>query len=226
MPSNDMGRCRKSFQVLFKLSTIPSSSKMPSHYIRPVRRAAQLAAIRINEIANADNSDSDESAPIPTSVALNDSGIIRARNNGYDDTVFVVRYLLGQSDAAKCSEDRLQIAENMFDVLNKNPSILIYEPKFRTAVIKKMSEFNDTITKRLDGFNKAEYKKAINIMKLSMKVHITNSKMRAKIYDHLDSINNELSVYNNWLKSSTLKTNFYTLNKTLESIKTHPNYVV
>ena len=200
---------------------------MPNHYIRPVRRAAQLAAIRINEIANATNSDSDESIqPIPTPVALNDSGIIRARINGYDDTVFVVRYLLGQSDAAKCSEDRLQIAENMFDVLNKNPNILIYEPKFRTAVINKMNEFNDTITKRADGFDKAEYKKAINIMKLSMRGHITNTKMRAKIYDHLNSITNELSDYNNWLKSSTLKTNFYTLNKTLQSIKTHPNYVV
>jgi hypothetical protein len=200
---------------------------MPNHYIRPVRRAAQLAAIRINEIANATNSDSDESiSPIPTPVALNDSGIIRARNNGYDDTVFVVRYLLGESDAAKCSEDRLQIAEKMFDILNKNPCILIYEPKFRSTVIKKMSEFNDTIAQRTDGFNKSEYKKAINIMKLSMKAHITNSKIRTKIYDHLDGINTELSDYNNWLKSSTLKTNFHMLNETLQSIKTHPNYVV
>ena len=203
---------------------------MPSHYIRPVRRAAQLAAIRISEIAKANNSDSDESIipspPTPTSVALNDSGIVRARANGYDDTVFVVRYLLNESDTATCSEDRLQIAEKMFDILNKNPNILIYEPKFRATVIKKMSELETIITKRTDGFNKAEYKKAINIMKLSMKAHITNSKIRANIYEHLDGINTELSDYNTWLKSSTLKTNFHSLNKTLDSIKNHPNYIV
>jgi hypothetical protein len=197
---------------------------MSNHYIRPVRLAAQIAAIRINEITNVTNSDSDESISIP--VALNDTGIIRARTNGYDSTVFIVRYLLSESDAATCSEDRLQIAEKMFDILNKNPSILIYEPKFRSTVIKKMNEFNDTIAQRTYIFNKTEYKKAINIMKLSMKMHINNSKIRTKIYVHLDGINTELSDYNNWLKSSTLKTNFHSLNKTLQTIKSHPHYVV
>lgn len=200
---------------------------MSSQYIRPVRRAAQLAAIRISEIAKADNSDSDESiTPSHSPVVQTDNGLIRARVNGYDNTIFVVRYLLNESDAATCSEDRLQIAEKVFEILNKNPSILIYEPKFRATVIKKMDELNDTITKRTDGFIKAEYNKAIHIMKLSMKLHITHSKIRTKIYDHLDSINTELSDYNHWLKSSTLKTNFHTLTKTLQSIKSHPHYVV
>ena len=159
---------------------------MYNNYGRPIRRAARLAAIRISEYARAVNditsSDSDDSkSPIPNP----DNGLERARLGGYDNTIYIVKYLLEECENSKNPEDRIEIASKMFDILNKNPKILIYEPKFRNAVIDKLNEANELIKRRKDAFNKTEYAKAIDMMKLSMRVNISNSKMRNKIYEHL-----------------------------------------
>ena len=200
---------------------------MYNHYIRPVRRAAQLAAIRISECAKNDISlsDSDSSVSSVHSVTSIDNGLERARSEGYDNTIYIVKYLLEECNNSTNPEDRIEIAAKMFDILNKNPKILIYEPKFRLAVIDKINEVNALIKKRKDAFNKAEYTKAIDIMKLSMRVHISNSKIRNKIYEHLGSINNTLSDYAVWMNNDTLNKSINTLNNTLKLIETHPEYV-
>jgi hypothetical protein len=208
----------------FHESTISTNPRMPSHYIRPARRAAQLAAIRITECINNDAS-SDSDNPI-SPVTTIDSGIERARNGGYDSTVYVVKYLLEECDNCKNPEDRIEIASKMFDILNKNPKILICEPKFRTAVTDKINEVDNLIKKRKDAFAKAEYTKAIEMMKLSMRVHLNNSKMRNKIYEHLNGINTILNEYTMWMNSDTLKKSIGSINDTLNSIKAHPDYVL
>lgn len=210
------------YQDYFKRSTKSTKSKMPSHYIRPVRRAAQLAAIRISECAKNDNtsSDSDES------ISSVDAGLERARTGGYDSTIYVVKYLLEECNNSTNPEERIDIASKMFDILNKNPKILIYEPKFRGAVMDKINEVDNLIKNRKDTFSKAEYYKAIEMMKLSMRVHINNTTMRNKIYEHLSGINNILNDYASWVNNSTLKKNVLTLNDTLKTIKTHPDYVL
>ena len=199
---------------------------MYNNYGRPVRRAAQLAAIRISEYARTANDityyDSDNSkSPIPNP----DKGLERARSGGYDSTIYIVKYLLEECENSKNPEDRIEIASKMFDILNKNPKILIYEPKFRNAVIDKINEADELIKRRKDTFNKAEYAKAIDMMKLSMRVHISNSKMRNKIYAHLGAINTILSDYTVWMNSDTIKNNINNLKNTLKLSETHPDYI-
>lgn len=202
---------------------------MPSHYTRPIRHAAALATIRISDYMKAENanSDSDDSSVASSNIRFVNTvdGLTRARNHGYDDTLFVMKYLIDESDSTKKSEDKVRFAEKMFGILIKNPNILIYEPKFRASVVNKMKEFDELIKTRVDNFHKAEYDKAIKMMKLSMMSHVKNTDMLYKIYNHLNAVSNILNEYKGWAKNSTLKLSFDTLTAILESIKKHPNYV-
>ena len=200
---------------------------MYNNYGRPVRTAARLAAIRISECAKNDiyHSDSDSSVSSVHSVTSIDKGLERARSGGYDSTIYIVKYLLEECNNSTNPEDRIEITSKIFDILNKNPKILIYEPKFRNAVINKLNEAEELIKRRKDTFNKTEYAKAIDMMKLSMRVNISNSKMRNNIYSHLCAINTILSDYAVWMNSDTIKNNINTLKTTLNSIKKCTGYV-
>jgi hypothetical protein len=205
---------------------------MPIRYSQPIRRAAALAAIRISDYVKADNANSDSDESVTTTATSNSrftqtvDGLTRARKNGYDDTLYVMKYLLSESDSTKKSEEKVQLAEKMFGILIKNPNILIYEPKFRLAVVNKMKEFDELIKTRVDNFHKAEYDKAIKMMKLSMMSHVRNTNMLDKIYTHLNAVSDILNDYKGWAKNTTLRLSFDTLTTILETIKKHPNYVV
>jgi hypothetical protein len=125
-----------------------------------------------------------------------DNSIIRAHQQGYDNTLYVIRYLLDQCNDAKFEDERIEIATKMFKFINKNPNILIYEPTFCTIVNQKINEFTNQITKNTESYNKAEYNKAIKMMKFSIHSNIHNSYTRSNIYKHLDEINSILYNYN------------------------------
>ena len=193
---------------------------MSSHFIRPVRRAAQLAAVRITQCANADNaaSDSDESK---TTV---DTSIMRARRHGYDNTVHIVQYLLTELDRAQYEDERAEIATKMFQVINKNPNILIYEPKFRNIIVDKMQELDKHIDARIQKFQKSKYEEALQVLKLSVSVNIRNSKTRQTIAKKIEEINSALKDYEMWAPGTQMKNEFSILRDTLRTIKYHPDY--
>jgi hypothetical protein len=189
---------------------------MPISYSPPARLPAHVS----KRLSTSDNTNN-----VRSNTEVSD-GITRARTYGYDNTIYIIKYILDECQSAKCSDDRTNIAIKAFDYLNKNPTILIYEPSFRIAVINKMNELNELMKKRVDGYNKAEYDKAINLMKMSMRVHITNSKMRNKIYTSLNAITNTLSDYKESMVNNKLSKTIKDLSDIIQSIKTHPNYVV
>jgi hypothetical protein len=199
-----------------------------SSSIRPMRRAAQIAAIRINEIAKADatNSDSDNSQPSTPINPSIDEGMIRAFKTGYDSTIHIIRFLLEEMDNAKFEDQRCEIAEKMFTLLNKNPNILIYEPKFRDVVVNKLIEVQEHINKRSEKCQIQKQQELIRMMALSARIDVRNSDMRQKIYKHLSKINNILKDYKVWTYGTSLKKQINNLNNTLELIKNNPSYVV
>lgn len=193
-----------------------------------MRRAAQIAAIRINEIAKADatNSDSDNSQPSTPINPSIDEGMIRAFKTGYDSTIHIIRFLLEEMDNAKFEDQRCEIAEKMFTLLNKNPNILIYEPKFRDVVVNKLIEVQEHINKRSEKCQIQKQQELIRMMALSARIDVRNSDMRQKIYKHLSKINNILKDYKVWTYGTSLKKQINNLNNTLELIKNNPSYVV
>lgn len=180
--------------------------------IRPVRQAAQLAAIRINEFMTT-NSDTDNNA------------LKRARQHGYDSTIYITRYLLDQCDKALTSDERMSIAQKMFENLNKNPTILVYEPKFRKAVLNKINEFDNYIKEGNTKYNKINYKNTLKMLKLSMRLNIRDSSKRDIIYRHFDQINKLLTSYEDLSTNTPLNHQMTKLMTTLDSIKRHPCYV-
>lgn len=194
---------------------------MSTHFIRPVRRAAQLAAVRINQCVTADNanSDSDES------LQNIDTGIMRARRHGYDNTVHIVQYLLNELNTAQFEDERAEIATKMFQVINKSPNLLIYEPKFRSVIINKMQELDKHIDARMHKFQKSKYNEAMDLLKLSVSVNIRNSKTRQTIAKKIEEINTALKEYETWAPGAEMKNQFSILRDTLRTIKQHPDYV-
>lgn len=185
-----------------------------SSTIRPVRRAAQLAAVRINEMCKSENTDD-------TPITTTDIGIVRAREKGYDNALFVIRYLLDEFDIAKFEDERTDIALKMFKFLNANPSILVNETKFRDSVFSKIDDINHVITTKEEMFKKAEYAKAINMMKTSMLMNVRNSKMRADIYNHLNQISSILNNYSTWARRTELRNEMNKLVNTVNTFNTN-----
>ena len=71
--------------------------------------------------------------------------------------------------------------------------------------MKKITDLNEHISQKTKMYKKAEYNKAIQMMKLSMRLNVRNSKMRENIYKHLDDISTILADYSHWSKRSQLK---------------------
>jgi len=186
-----------------------------------MRPEALKAKSRITEYCKTEmtNSDSDESSP------PSEHSVFHPEVKNYKYTTHVIRYLIDECNKADFEDQRRQIVEKMFNHLNKNPSILIYEPKFRNSVINKMKEFENHDNKRMDNYNKLKYNKIISLVRTTMHENVRNSVMRLEIYNHFDAINTILAKYEIWSKSTSLMKQIGELYNTLETIKNDPFYI-
>jgi hypothetical protein len=153
------------------------------------------------------------------------SSLNRARTNGYEDAFYIIHHLLKECDKAPFEDQRVAITEKIFNHLIQNPTILIYDAEFRNSVINKMNQLETHISNRIEKLNKAEYDEAIKMMRLSLRLTVINSEMRASIYSNLKSIVQTLKHYQEWAKGEGLKNCFNSLRVVLNTIKTNPNYV-
>jgi hypothetical protein len=186
---------------------------------RPARRAAAVAAaIRIKDVVVRNSADS-ESSLHPDSLINN------ARQNGYDDSYFVIRYLLNECENAQFEDQRTDIAEKLFNYLIANPTILIYQPMFRISVISKMKQLEKHINDRVQVFQKNSYFDAVNMMKLSLRCNVRHSLMCSQLCENLDSITSTLKKYQKWADGKGLKKSFNKMYNLLDTIKNNPNYV-
>lgn len=212
---------------------VKSKSKSMSISIRhSMRPEALKAKSRITEYCKIDmtNSDSDEStttdditsvpAPTPAPTPLSDQN-----TPNYKYTSNVIRYLVNECNNATFEDQRSQIVQKMFEHLNKNPTILIYEPKFRRSVIKKLKEFEDYINTRVDDYNNAKHHTIINNMKISIHQTMRNKTMLSEINKYLNAINVVFTEYEGWYKDRPLMNQIKLLYHTLERIKKDPSYV-
>ena len=200
------------------------------HSMRP---EALKAKSRITEYCKIDmtNSDSDESttsSPSPSAPSylppLSDD-IQHPLETNYKYTTHVIRYLVDECNKAQFEDQRIQIVEKMFDHLNNNPAILMYEPKFRKSVINKMNEIKTHIYNRNKLYYSAKYKSMLLAIRNSMRLNVRNSVMREKLNKHFDGINAILSEYEKWSDSESLLKQIYELYNTIESLKKSAYYV-
>jgi hypothetical protein len=155
-----------------------------------------------------------------------DVSILRARRHGYDDTIYVVKYLLDETDRTRSVEERTELAIKMFAAINANPSILIYEPTFRECVIQKMKSLEDELDNRMNTFKGSKYIEALTIFRQSVGDHISHSQIRSEIDNHLRNIARSLGNYAGWAAAEKLRTEFAFIRATMERIQGHPDYVI
>jgi hypothetical protein len=150
--------------------------------------------------------------------------ISRARKYGYEDTIHIVQYLLKECSKARSEDERTEIVEKIFSVLNKNPMILVFEPEFRESVINKMNELEKHINNQHQALTKARFDEAILMMKKAIYLNVSNSVIRVKAIIHLNKVVNALDEYAVWNNRSRLTNQFTMLNSKLNEIKAHPCY--
>ena len=212
------------------------SNSMSASIRHSMRPAALRAKSRITEYCKIDmtNSDSDESttsspspspsSPSPPSLPPSDD-IQYPLESKYRYTSHVIRYLVDECNKAQFEDQRIQIVENMFDHLINNPTILMYEPKFRISVINKMKEIETHIHSRNKLYYSAKYNSILLAIRNSMRLNVRNSVMREKLYKHFDGINTILAEYEEWSAGESLLKKTGELYNILESIKKSAYYV-
>jgi hypothetical protein len=196
---------------------------------KPVHRSKRSEALkarqRISEIYRNEMIDSDlESDSESDLVESVTAHIIQDKNYKY--TLNVIRYLINECNNAPFEVQRTQIIEKIFEHLNKNPDILIYEPKFRTSVINKMKELEDHISTRIYKYNNAKYHTIVNNIKASIQETVRNSVMRTELNKHLSAITDIFTEYEEWSKGTSLMKQINELYHHLERIKKDPSYIV
>jgi hypothetical protein len=206
------------------------SKPIPLSVRHSTRPAALNAAQRISDYCKRDmaNSDSDESysppiSPIPPTQS--DYELSHPEEKKYMYTVNIIRYLINECNNAEFEDQRIQTIEKILDHLNKNPSILIYEPKFRTSVINKMKEIETHINNRMCDFNNAKYNEILSAIRVSIRANVRNSVMRSALYTHFNGIKSILTEYESWSKGESLLAHINTFYGILDTIKKYPFYV-
>lgn len=155
---------------------------------------------------------------------VNSSIMSRARKYGYEDTLHIMQYLLKECAKAPNGEERTQIIEKIFVVLNNNPLILVFEPEFRVSVINKMKELEQYIKNQNQTLSKARFNEAIVMMKKSIYLNISNSVLRIKAINYLNKVVNTLDEYAVWNSRESLSNQLKMLHIKMNEIKTHPCY--
>jgi hypothetical protein len=143
----------------------------------------------------------------------------------YQDTIYVLRYLLREMSNATFEDDKTKLTEKLFSYLIKNPIILIYEPKVREAIIKKMGEMRQYITLQTNTYDNIKFNEAILLMNKTIYLHVNNVKLRSKAFLYLNKVKKMLNCYSLWNQRDNLLKLFELLDTTLNDIKSHPNYV-
>ena len=210
--------------------TVKSKSKSMSKSIsirHSMRPEALRAKSRIAQYCKIDmtNSDSDESTTTDVPITPAPTPLSDQNTPNYKYTSNVIRYLVNECNNATFEDQRSQIVQKMFEHLNKNPTILIYEPKFRRSVINKLKEFEDYINTRVDDYNNAKHHTIINNMKISINHTMRNKTMLSEVNKYLNAINVVFTEYEEWHKGRPLMNQIKLLYHTLERIKKEPSYV-
>jgi hypothetical protein len=166
-----------------------------------------------------------DQAPSSLANKVDSTQAVRAVIYGYDSAIPVIRYILCQIEAAGAEEARIDLTTALFQFINKNHIILVYESELRSIIIEKMNTIETNIKKRFMGFGAANYKEALDMMRTSIWTNVHHSAMRAVIEKNLAEIRTTLAKYEKQMPCNELINEFNTTRALLNTIKYHPDYV-
>lgn len=130
------------------------------------------------------------------------------------------RYALANS-----VEDHIAILKRLFEFLIAHPSVLVYEPNLRTTITKHMTDIEGKLAEYEEEWKQHQYDGVIDMVKLSVRVHLPHHAIRKTILQKLEEVTELLHDYQTWLQDPELPLLLVTLRDTLTHLRNHPDYV-
>jgi len=143
----------------------------------------------------------------------------------YHNSSVYIKFLLDSWKACNNIEEQYNIMKTLFEFLINNPTILIYVPNFRNAIIEQLYLIEQDLEYQTEILYDANYDHAFDAVRFSISSHIMNSKIKLSILDKIDEIMNEVYNYHKWLHNDELRVIIQSLRYTIHNIRQHPDYV-
>lgn len=141
-------------------------------------------------------------------------------------SVNIIKTYLDECNEARGCEQKCVIVKKLFEYLIANPDICIIYPRFRFMVKAKVDEFKTQLQSYKSEFNLDSETKSIIDTIVAVKNKIHNTDHNEKLSSKLTDIKDILYSYNQYVQNQPLFITLNSMEKTLEDIKKHPNYVI
>ncbi len=155
-----------------------------------------------------------------------DDYLCKPNDNHLQSSVNTIKLYLDECENSRGTENKCALAKKLFEYLIANPALMIQKPRFRYTVSQKVNELKGQLISYQNEFDlDTEAKALVDIVKnISNKVR--HSKMQEVLNNNLTEMKSTLYDYNTYIKNESLMTTIKAMEKTLEDIKSHPEYVV
>lgn len=141
-------------------------------------------------------------------------------------SVNIIKTYLNECNEARGYEQKCVVVKKLFEYLIVNPDICIIYPRFRFMVKAKIDEFKTQLQSYKSEFNLDSETKNIIDTFVAVKNKIHNIDHNEKLSSKLNDIKDILYSYNQYIQNQPLLITLNSMEKTLEDIKKHPDYVV
>lgn len=146
-------------------------------------------------------------------------------NNGCLLSIYHIKQILTKIANTTQVDIKTELFIKLYEHLQRNPSILVYYPKFRTIVLKKMYEFEELIQKDEIFFASSGIEKSAWMLEQHIYKDMKPCAIRDTLHLKINDIQQLISEYKAFLPRTKLQCIFSSLKHTLEEIKTYPEYV-
>jgi hypothetical protein len=143
----------------------------------------------------------------------------------HQSSLTYIHYMLRRYALANSVEDHIAILKRLFEFLIAHPSVLVYEPNLRTTITKHMTEIEGKLVEYEEQWKQHQYDGVIDMVKLSVRVHLPHHAIRKTILQRLEEVTELLHDYQTWLQETEMPLLLVTLRDTLTHLRNHPDYV-
>lgn len=197
-----------------------------------LRRSARLANrphVCYSKYFN--DSDSDYSKPNSDALNITNKSDWECNNSVALTNIYlrgainIVKNYLNECESTRGTENKCMVIKKLFEYLIANPELCIINPRFRFTVKMKINELKNQLKAYQDEFILDDETKKIIDAISTVKSKIYHSQYEDALKASLEDIKDIFYSYSNYINNEPIITTLNTMEKTLEDIKVHPEYV-
>ena len=193
--------------------------------INGVRRSSRIA-----QNSNTQNSSMQRNQPNPYLVqnicnCCTNDYLYTSNDNHLQPYVNTIKLYLDECENSRGTENKCAVAKKLFEYLIANPALMIQKPRFRYTVSQKVNELKGQLISYQNEFDLDTEAKALIVTVKSISNKVRHSKMQEVLNNYLTEMKSTLYDYNTYIQNESLMATIKAIEKTLDDIKSHPEYV-